>query len=205
MPRILGPVFPGKLAVNGLGAPPRARDGLGALRAPLLQGPPSGMSYPTFEQLSQPRPSLAKTVDWVKKFAYQGQGDMAVRRQVEAICKDLTPNKYSSEALACYYWVCKNIRYIRDPLDVEFVKQPSVVLSTRTGDCDDCSALLAAMLMCCGNRAALTVAAFGRPAVPSHIFASVMTPGGWVALDPVANRVSAQMQRAMTASQLYPL
>lgn len=180
-------------------------NGLGALRGPLLQGPPPGMGYPSFAQLSAPRPSLAKTVEWVKKFAYQGQGDVTVRRLVEEICKDITPNEYSYEALACYYWVCKNIRYIRDPLDVEFVKQPSVTLSTRTGDCDDISALLAAMLMCCGNRAALTVAAFGYPAVPSHIFASVMTPGGWVALDPVANRVSAQMQRAMTASQIYQL
>jgi transglutaminase-like putative cysteine protease len=196
MPRLTIPI----LKSLSLGAPPSR-----VTRPPLLQGPPAGMGYASFAQLTAPRPSLGKTIDWIKRFAYQGQGDQVVRRQVEQICAGLTPGDYAGEALACYYWVCKNIRYIRDPLDVEYVKQPSVTLSTRTGDCDDQAALLAAMFMTCGNRAALCVAAFGQPAVPSHVFPMVMSPGGWVALDPVANRVSAQMQRAMSASQIYPL
>ncbi len=155
------------------------------------------------QRISQP--TLEVVVQAMRKFAHQGKSDIEVRNQVEKICAQVEPNDYASEVLAIYYWVCNHIRYMRDIRDVEFVKQPSMVLATKTGDCDDIATLLAAMLMSCGNKCAFVLAAFTNPPIPSHVYTQVYTPAGVVALDPVANIETGRMFKKMTKSVVVPL
>lgn len=139
------------------------------------------------------RPQLADVVEWMRRYARKDSTSIPVRRLVEKLNSNLAQGDYASEVLAIYYWVCQNIRYTRDISDVEFVKDPIRTLETRTGDCDDISTLIASMLLACGNRVRFALVGFVEGGAPSHVFCEVKTPSGWVALDPVANRETADM------------
>ncbi len=143
-------------------------------------------------QLTQ-QPTLLDAVKGMVQFANKGKIDPRVRSLVEEICKDIAQGDYASEVLACYYWVCQNIRYMRDIQDVEYVSEPRRILETRAGDCDDMSVLLAAMLLTCGNSVDFVLASFVPSGMPSHVFVQVRTPTGVVPLDPVANFDTAKM------------
>lgn len=140
------------------------------------------------------KPTLQDVVDGMRAFAHKGKGDMKVRDLVEQICSTLVQGDYASEVLACYYWVCQNIRYLRDPHGLEFVKEPARTLESRSGDCDDIAVLLASMVMACGNRCRFALVGFKSGGEPSHVYLEVLTPHGPVALDPVANRETSSMQ-----------
>jgi len=156
--------------------------------------------------LSVQQPTLQDVVDWMVKFAHQGKSDLRVRRLVEQICEDLEPGDYSSEVYAIYAWVHANIRYMKDPHDVEFIKEPHMLLQTRSGDCDDIATLIAAMLMACGNRAVFSLVAFDGEPLPSHVFCSAITPSGTLAiLDPVANVTVPGMLRRITMRKNVPV
>lgn len=163
---------------------------------------PTGLGYAPFDSLTVPRPGLIDVVTWMRKFAHQDKANPAVRGLVEKICSGMPSGDYAGEALCIYYWVNNNIRYMLDPFDVEFLKQPSRLLAEPTGDCDDMATLIASMLLAAGHRAAFNLASFNNNSVPSHVFAMVMSPKGWIPLDPVANRETAQMMRTMTGSIL---
>jgi transglutaminase-like putative cysteine protease len=140
------------------------------------------------------KPTLKDVVEGMRSFAHKGKGDMKIRDLVEQICSTLIQGDYASEVLACYYWVCQHIRYLRDPYGLEFVKEPARTLESRAGDCDDIAVLLAAMAMTCGNRCRFVLVGFKSGGQPSHVYLEVLTPHGPVALDPVANRETARMQ-----------
>jgi transglutaminase-like putative cysteine protease len=160
-------------------------------------------STPTF-RVNQPR--LIDVVEWMRRFAHKGKSDLEIRQLVETICKDLVQGDYASEVLAIYYWVCQNIRYMRDIHDVEFVKEPRQVVATRSGDCDDIATLLAAMCMACGNTCEFLLASYASAtSMPTHVFLRVTTPSGPMVLDPVANRLTAQMLDRMANFTALPV
>lgn len=131
----------------------------------------------------------------MRRFAHKGKEDLEVRRLVEQLTERLAQGDYASEVLAIYYWCCQNIRYMRDIHRVEFLKEPRKLIETGSGDCDDIATLLAAMLMSCGNQCRFVLVGLTSKNAPSHVYVEVRTPGGWVTLDPVANRETAQMHR----------
>jgi transglutaminase-like putative cysteine protease len=149
-------------------------------------------------------PNLGDVIRWMIKFAHQGKDDPVIRKLALDITKGLTSGDYAGEALAIYYWVCRNIRYVRDPHDVEYIASPRKVLEFGQADCDEIACLISALLMAVGNQTGFCVAAFSNPPVPSHVYCVVRTPDGkWIPLDPVANRESALMSRMATAKQIY--
>jgi len=151
------------------------------------------------------KPTLKDVIDGMRAFAHKGKGDMKVRDLVEQICSTLQQGDYASEVLACYYWVCQHVRYLRDPHGLEFVKEPARTLESRSGDCDDIAVLLAAMTMACGNRCRFVLVGFKSGGEPSHVYVEVLTPHGPVALDPVANRETAAMQAKVQVRVEIPL
>lgn len=139
-----------------------------------------------------PNATTATTVRAMKKLANEGKQNLDVRRKVEEICSGLASGDYTSEVLAIYYWVTSNIRYVRDPDDVEMVKTADQILKTGTGDCDDLAILLAAMCMAAGNPCDFVLVGF-HPGSLSHVYCAVRTPWGRMVLDPVANRITKRM------------
>lgn len=153
-----------------------------------------------------PNATMAETLRAMRTVAHQGKKDLAVRNLAEQVTSAVAQGDYSSEALAIYYWVCKNIRYVRDIDGVEFLKTPSRLLKDPAGDCDDIAALLAAMLMSIGNPVGFAIASFkpGSPAF-SHVYVELLTPHGPVAIDPVANRATPTMLRDIKHKKTMPV
>jgi transglutaminase-like putative cysteine protease len=151
------------------------------------------------------KPTLKDVTEGMRAFAHKGKGDMKIRDLVEQICSTIIQGDYASEVLACYYWVCQHVRYLRDPHGLEFVKEPSRTLESRAGDCDDVSVLLAAMVMACGNPCRFVLVGFKPGEPPSHVYVEVLTPHGPVAIDPVANRETLAMQQKICVRVEVPV
>lgn len=152
-----------------------------------------------------PNPRLSDIVQNMAKFAIDGGRSPKIILLAQEIVKGVTSGDYASEVLAIHYWVCQHIRYIPDPTNVELVKDPQRLIETGSGDCDDIATLCAALLMAIGKHAAFMLVAFKGAPLPSHVFAVVQTPNGWVPVDPVANRVTARMMTEATNKWLVPI
>lgn len=151
------------------------------------------------------RASMLDTLSAMRAAALTGKKDLPVRRLVEKITQGIAQGDYSSEVLAIYYWVCQNIRYLRDIDGVEYLQIPRKTLESRTGDCDDIATLLAAMLMAAGNPVRFAVASFKAAPVYSHVYVEVMTPHGPIVIDPVANRDTGKMLGQIRHKKTYPV
>lgn len=152
-----------------------------------------------------PNPNLGDIVNSMIKFAVSGGRSPSLILKAQDICKNVTSGDYASEVLALNYWVYQNIRYIPDPTNVELVKDPERLIQTGSGDCDDIAVLCAALLLAVGKTPAFMLVAFGNSPLPSHVFALVKTPSGWVPLDPVANRVTDRMMKDATKKWVIPV
>jgi transglutaminase-like putative cysteine protease len=76
-----------------------------------------------------------------------------VRQKAESLVSGLPPRQWFAEIRALHEFVRDQIRYLRDPVDVERVATPEVTLEIAQGDCDDKATLLAALLDSIGHPA----------------------------------------------------
>jgi hypothetical protein len=90
------------------------------------------------------------------------------------------------EAEALYLWIKRNIRYQKDPVDIETVQSPVVTLRLAAGDCDDHAALMGAMAHSVGILARFRVVGYSQ-ANPIHIWAEVFVGGKWLPVDTTEN------------------
>lgn len=108
------------------------------------------------------------------------------------------------QARKLYEFVRDDITYIRDPLGLEYIQRPDTTLRVRSGDCEDKSILLTAMLAALGFEPALIFADSDHDQVADHVYAAVHIPSApdycksfpsralsdgkdlrdWIALDP---------------------
>lgn len=149
--------------------------------------------------------SMTDTLKAMRKATLDARRDLEVRALVEKICENIAQGDYAGEVLAIYHWVCRHIRYMRDPPGVELVKTPRQLLATKAGDCDDMATLLAAMLMLAGNSVRFAIAGFSAGESYSHVYVEVMTPHGVIVVDPVANRDTAKMLGDMRHRKVFPV
>lgn len=85
-------------------------------------------------------------------------------------------------AAALYSWVQENIRYLNDPFNVETIQAPEVTLEVGAGDCDDHSALMAALAMSVGIPARFQVVGMDPDAF-MHIYPELNIGGRWLPAD----------------------
>lgn len=152
-----------------------------------------------------PRPTLGQIVKAMQKFAVEGGRSPKIILLAQKITNGVASGDYASEILAVSNWVHDAIRYVPDPTDNELVKDPERLLQYPNGDCDDIAVLCAALLMAIGKTVAFMTVAFNGAPVPSHVFAVVRTPGGWVPVDPVANIRTERMLRDATSRWIHPI
>ena len=87
-------------------------------------------------------------------------------------------------AKAVYYFVRDNIEYVADPVDFEYVEDPTEVLSSAGGDCESGTLLLASLMEAIGVDAELVF-------IPNHAFLRIKLDdalkkyktGEWIYLD----------------------
>lgn len=97
------------------------------------------------------------------------------------------PRQYAQEVRALQTFVQNCIRYVRDPVNVELVQTPEVTLKLSTGDCDDQSTLLAAMLDATGHPARFV--AVGLDGMPfSHVLVETKIGESWVPAETIVKK-----------------
>lgn len=168
--------------------------------------------------LTAPYKGAPHTVRIIKDAVAESRQHYLVRRATELVCQGLRSKDYVSEALAVCFWVEQRTRYMRDPRTVELVRSPVKVIEqiqagqTPCLDCDDMTALIAAMLESTGAECFAVTAAFrdlffkGERQY-SHVYCQVKEPrsGAMIVLDPVANIDTDKMLTRIVAQKIWPL
>jgi len=97
----------------------------------------------------------------MKRVAHQRKGHPVVRRLSLAILENrfsgTKSHNYAQEAKAIAEFVQKNVRYVKDPLGIEYLQDPLMMIENlergiATGDCDDMSLLIATLLLSIGHQ-----------------------------------------------------
>ena len=159
-----------------------------------------------------------QTVQVMRRAALESQSNLAVRKLAEAACERLDSKDYTSEYLALYNLLLQTCRYMRDPRTVELVRAPYLVAQEilQGGrpnlDCDDLSAMLAALVLSVGGNVRFVTVAFKNAFYQgqrqySHVFAQALEPrtGLWIVLDPVAAEKTGEMMSRIKAAAIWPV
>jgi hypothetical protein len=100
----------------------------------------------------------------------------------------------AAELKTIFEWMVKNIRYVQDPVHIEFIMHPAKLLEVKAGDCDDLSILFAALAESIGVPARFVAVKTlaGNDADDkgerrfNHVYPEAYVNGAWVPYD-VAN------------------
>lgn len=117
-----------------------------------------------------------------------GAGSAKIRYLAEEIILDarVKERDQAGEMIALRNWVMRNIRYVRDPLWYESVTYPeSTAFETKTGDCDDHTVLLAALLGAVGIPTRFVTYGFKNIPTQTHVAMEAQIKGQWITLDPI--------------------
>jgi transglutaminase-like putative cysteine protease len=105
---------------------------------------------------------------------------------------------YVEQVRRLQQWVQNNIRYVRDPPDVELVQTPQYTLGQRAGDCDDQATLLASLLMATGHPAQfVAVGLSGQPL--SHVMVQTLIGDKWTGAETIIPKPLGWMPSPITA------
>lgn len=117
-------------------------------------------------------------------------GDQQVRGVVIDVLQNVTARDWSGEIRALQEFVRDEIRYMMDPEDIELVQTCEKTLELRTGDCDDKSTLLAAMLKCAGHPARFAAVGINGGDF-SHVLVQTRIADNWIWLETILAGVPA--------------
>lgn len=129
------------------------------------------------------------TLAIMQKLTREGRKDPGVIAVAEQVIRDCPANDTRCEIGKLFYWVKTKIRYMRDIRDVEKINTPERTLRVGTGDCDDMSVLLAALLEASGNKTKFLVVGL-ESGEYEHVFVQVRLGAGWLSLDPTVKQAT---------------
>lgn len=127
------------------------------------------------------------TLRIIKATARQDAASPEIRLLAQEIVGEFVSYDDESEVRALHAFVRDEIRYTRDVYGLETVQAPRLTLRTGSGDCDDKTALLAALLLAIGHpvRYVLARTSRARPADFSHVYLETPVRGRWTALETI--------------------
>jgi len=101
------------------------------------------------------------------------------------LANDLRSNRILTTLQKIFTFVVDNVHYTLDPAEVELVKTPTRTLLDKTGDCDDFSTLIAALVRACEIPVQFAVVRTPGHSFFNHVFPEASTDDGatWIALD----------------------
>ena len=108
--------------------------------------------------------------------------DPAVRDRACALVASVPEKDTLAEAKALHQWVRDNIRYTSDIHDVETLQDPTILMRSGHGDCDDKTVLLACLAQTVGIPARLVAVGFEH-GVYTHVLPQLMINGEWVSAE----------------------
>jgi hypothetical protein len=119
-----------------------------------------------------------QTIKFMKETARVRANDPLIRKLALNILLDyqVASNYYIDESLAIGDFVKKKVRYVRDPIDVEYLQDPvdlvkQIPNGTAQGDCDDMALLTAALLLSIGHNPCFRAVRYNQNGGPfNHIY-----------------------------------
>lgn len=137
--------------------------------------------------IPQGYPGIRATLGHVQALIHQGLMDFFVRQKaIDILLKEgIQPKDYLGEIRALFNFVQQNVRYTKDPYQVETLHTARRMLELRAGDCDDMTILLASLLGSIGHPVRLVIVG-PDPSQPrhfSHIYLEAFCKGSWIPLD----------------------
>jgi transglutaminase-like putative cysteine protease len=123
------------------------------------------------------------TVREMSKLARAGMHSPEIRQLATAIIRRTPEKNYGAEARELARWVQKNIRYTRDPVELELLTPAEKLIEIGYGDCDDMAILLAALLGAVGIRSRFRLVSTRRAGSYQHVYVEARTADGWLPLD----------------------
>lgn len=110
--------------------------------------------------------------------------DQIIRAKARDLLSQLPPRQFVAEVKTLHAFVRDQIRYLRDPVDLELVQTPEKTLEFGQGDCDDKSTLLAALLAAAGHPAQFIAIGFGEAGF-SHVLVETRIGDRWIPLETI--------------------
>jgi len=138
--------------------------------------------------------SLRKVLSEMKRLINKYKGDPSIRNIAAAITSHIIQDprtgqpdmrNFKAVADAIYSWINHNIRYTRDPWNMEWLQSPDVTLQTKIGDCDDLTILAGSLLESVGipTRLVIVKADPRYPHEYTHIYLEYQYKGQWIPFD----------------------
>lgn len=121
-----------------------------------------------------------------KKIADPGS-QMATYAMARHLIQHVPQKALLHEANALFSFVQNHIRYVRDPHNIEALQTPAATLQLKSGDCDDKTILLAALLLSIGIPVKLIVGGFVKGRY-THVWLRAGIRSNWVPMDPTEPR-----------------
>lgn len=127
-----------------------------------------------------------------------------IREQALRLVAHLPPRQWFAQIHALHDFVKDEIRFVRDPVDLETVATPEKTLELRAGDCDDKSTLLAALLTAIGHPARFAALGFnGGPFSHVLVETQIKNTGDdardWLPLETIIDRSPGWYPRGVTS------
>jgi transglutaminase-like putative cysteine protease len=154
-----------------------------------------------------------KKVETIRRMVVQpalgpGPHGLANTRKILAEILGGTPKKavngyeQSRTAVRIFEWVKSRIRYVKDPTGRELFQQIPALLQAGIGDCDDFTAIIAALFAAAGIKVRARIIKVKRGGPWAHIYPVAELDGKWRAFDGALPQ--ALDQRAGKAGFEYP-
>jgi len=125
---------------------------------------------------------IKKTLEYMHDFANEAKTMPIVRELSIRILQKVKNKDWIAELTAIQEWVMQNVRYTLDVDGVETLQRPDVTLTLSSGDCDDHSALVGAMLQSVGYP--VRFVAIGEADDYQHVYCEAMIPTGqWFSVE----------------------
>lgn len=129
---------------------------------------------------------ISKTLDLMVKLARKGAKDPKVIQLARQLVAGLPQYDRVGEVKALHAFVRDHIRYTNDPSGMELLQDPEATLGMMTGDCDDKSILLGALLRSIGRPARFKAIAMQQSAGDyCHVYTETPLGKSWVALETI--------------------
>mgnify|MGYP001558090128 FL=1 len=152
-----------------------------------LRLPPVPPLSGTLARLPDGRAAIPATLVRMWTAIEDGPSRVAAYSVARQLTQHLRQKDIPGEADAVFRFVRDRIRYVRDPHGLEALQTPAATLTLKTGDCDDKTILLAALLQNLGIPVILVAGGFA-PHRFVHVWLRGQVRGRWVAMDPTEPR-----------------
>lgn len=146
-----------------------------------------------------------QTLRAMAEMVRRGSRDPRVRDAALAITRGCPGHDFQCEIRRLFEFVRDRIVFRRDPIGQERVQDaPRTLFIFRSGDCDDQSVLLAALLGSLGHQSRFVVLSFDGGDF-HHVCLQVLDRGRWISLDPTRERAPIGWESPAVRRAIYPI